>query len=268
MKQEDAIHFQTFGFLQVKQMLSASETAALSTAFEAAMETARNGAEKPGLGETRQQVVPFFDYDPDSFYPLLDDERILDVFDRLLGDDFILTMSEGIIHTGRTDWHHDAVAPEGMFSMRAAIYLDPLGADDGCLSVVPGSHFKELHVALKENIDKVGVSPDDVPGRYPIVNEPGDVLFMNHKVYHSALGNPSWRRAVHINCVQNAGPDASQEHRDWLNRFLTNETKAWGRFYSDRMIQTAGPRRKKMMERAIELGFGTTGEITHRQDLA
>ena len=75
----------------------------------------------------RQQVIPFFDYDPDAFFPLLDDARILDPFEQLLGENFIFTVSEGIIHTGGSAWHHDAYAPEGLFSMRAAIYLDPLG---------------------------------------------------------------------------------------------------------------------------------------------
>jgi hypothetical protein len=49
--------------------------------------------------------------------------------------------------------------------------------------------------------------------------------------------------------------------------FLAGETKGWGRFYSDRLISTAGPRRQKMMERAIALGFGNTGPITQLQDL-
>ncbi|MDE0219545.1 MAG: hypothetical protein OXJ90_09760 [Spirochaetaceae bacterium] len=44
----------------------------------------------------------------------------------------------GVIHAGGTPWHRDACAPAGMSSMRAAIYLNPLGPDDGCLSVVPG----------------------------------------------------------------------------------------------------------------------------------
>lgn len=50
-------------------------------------------------------------------------------------------------------------------------------------------------------------------------------------------------------------------------KFLAGETKGWGRFYSDRLIETAGPRRRKMLARAIELGFGNTGPIFHLQDL-
>ena len=266
MMQEQIRHFEGFGFLQCKQLLSPKEIQVISDAFDSAMQRARGEAAKPKAGEKRQQVVPFFDYDPDVFYPLLDDERIVDIFENLMGDDYIVTLSEGILHTGGTPWHHDTCAPEGFLTMRAAIYLDTLGPDDGCLSVISGSHFKGFREALKK-IDRMGVRPEDVPGRYPLCNEPGDVIFMNHKTYHAALSDKPGRRAIHINCAQNTTPEKSQEHFDWLIGFLQGETKGWGRFYSDRLIATAGPRRKRMLERACELGFGTTGAITHLQNL-
>lgn len=176
MTGEQITHFETLGFLQLKSLFSGGEMRVLSGAFDGAMERARDGAPTPVSGEKRQQVIPFFDYDPEVFYPLLDDDRILDVFEALMGEDFIFTLSEGIIHTGGSRWHHDAMAPEGFFSMRAALYLDPLGPDDGCLSVIPGSHHAAFGSAIKETIGGLGVSPEDMPGRYPLVNEPGDVV--------------------------------------------------------------------------------------------
>ncbi len=268
MTQDQATYFQTLGFLLWPQLLSQEEMATLSSAFDAAMCDARGGATIPHSGEKRQQVVPFFDYDPEAFYPLLDDERFLDVFEALMGEDFIFTLSEGIVHTGGSRWHRDALAPEGLFSMRAAIYLDSLGPEEGCLNVLPGTHFTAFGEAMKETIEQLGVEFKDMPGRYPLRNEPGDVIFMNHKVYHSALSDRPGRRAIHINCVQNTTSEKSHEQFDWLIKFLTGETKGWGRFYSDYLIATAGPRRRKMMARAIELGFGNKGPITHRQDLA
>ena len=266
MTQEQIHHFQTLGFLQCKQLLAPEEIATISSAFDAAMERARNGAPKPKQGEKRQQVVPFFDYDPDAFYPLLDDERILDIFENVMGEDFILTVTEGILHTGGSGWHHDASAPDGFLGMRAAIYLDTLGPDDGCLNVIPGSHFIEFREALNKAIGELGVSPENVPGKYPLSNEPGDVIFMNYKTYHSALSDKPGRRAIHINCVESTTAEKNQEHFDWLVGFLEGETRGWGRFYSDRLIKTSGPRRKKMLQRAIELGFGSKGPITHLQD--
>jgi len=274
MTQEEIHHFHTLGFLHCKQLLSPEEMRVIADAFDVAMRRARGGAPEPelrqgahGYSAKRQQVVPFFDYDPDAFYPLLDDERIVNLFSALMGEDFILTLSEGIIHAGGSGWHHDAVAPDGFFSMRAAIYLDALGPENGCLSVIPGSHFREFREALIVTIGKLGVRPEDVPGRYPLCNEPGDVIFMNHKLFHSALSRKPGRRAIHINCVQNTTPEKNGEHFDWLVRFLEGETRHWGRFYSDRLIAIAGPCRQKMLTRAIELGFGNAGPITRLQDL-
>ncbi len=264
MNREEALRFRTFGFLHCRQMLSPREIDALSAAFDLAMAKAERHRPTPS-GE-RQQVVPFFDYDPDAFYPLLDDQRLVGVFDTLLGEDFILTATEGISHVGGSPWHRDACAPEGMFSMRAAIYLDPLGPDDGCLSVIPGSHFTPFREALETSVEELGLPPEELPGRYPLVNEPGDVIFMNHKTFHAALGDRPGRRAIHINAVQNAVPDR-EDHVEWLTGFLGRETEAWGRLYSERLVVTAPPRRQRMLARAIELGFGTTGRITHLQDL-
>ena len=267
MDRADIKYFQRFGFIQCKGLLSPAEMEAISDAFDEGMRLARKGAPLPQPGEKRQQIVPFFDYYPEVLYPLLDDAKIVDIFEGVMGEDFILTLSEGIIHTGGSGWHHDAYAPEGYFSMRAAIYLDPLGPEDGCLTVIPGSHFKEFGEAINQMRDELGGLPDDMPGRYPLCNAPGDVLFMNHKTYHAALSDNYGRRAIHINCVPNTTPERNREHFDWLMTFLAGETRGWGRFYSDRLISTAGPRRQRMLERAIELGFGDTGPITQLQDL-
>ena len=88
--------------------------------------------------------------------------------------------------------------------MRAAIYLDPLGPDDGCLSVIAGSHFAPFREALEASVEELGLAPEELPGRHPLVNEPGDVIFMNHKTFHAALGDRPGRRAIHVNAVQNA----------------------------------------------------------------
>ena len=228
--EEWVTHFRTFGFLLRKRMFSGEEMEVLSDAFDTAMKTARGNVAEPelrqdgrGYSVVRQQVnntippfIPFFDYAPDVFYPLLDDERIVSVFRNLMGDDFRITVTEGLIHAGGSGWHHDNVAREGYFTMRAAIYLDPLGPEDGCLSVIPGSHFTQFRDALGtdadqrsiKSIEMLGTPAEAVPGKYDLVNEPGDVLFMNHKLFHSALSSNPGRRTIHINATQNIPPES------------------------------------------------------------
>ena len=222
-------HFRTLGFLLRKRLFSGEEMEALSDAFDAAMKSARDNAAEPdlrqddrGYSAVRQQVnntippfIPFVDYAPEVFYPLLDDERIVSVFRSLMGDDFRITVTEGLIHAGGSGWHHDNVAREGYFTMRAAIYLDPLRPEDGCLSVIPGSHFTQFRDALGtdadqrsiKSIEMLGTPAEAVPGKYDLVNEPGDVLFMNHKLFHSALSPNPGRRTIHINATQNIPPE-------------------------------------------------------------
>ena len=273
-REELVTHFQTLGFVVCKQLYSKDEVRAIGAAFDAAMKKARGDAELPDLQQdergnsrVRQQIIPFFDYDPEAFYPMLADERILGTFEALMGDDFIFTVSEGIIHAGGSAWHHDACAPEGFFSMRAAMYLDPLGPDDGCLNVIPGSHTKEYREALVANINNLGLKPTEVPGRYPLINQPGDVLFMNHKCLHSALSANIGRRAIHINACQNTTANKNPEHFEWLTDWLGGQSER-NRMYSDRLISTASPRLRQVLDRAIALGYGKTGKINHLQDLS
>ena len=240
MDQQKINHFHTLGFVVYKQLLTPIETENMSLAFDAAMRKARNDEAEPeltqderGYSKIRQQVnchipphVPFFDLDPDSFYPYLTDERFDDVFRTLLGDDYYVSASEGIIHAGGSAWHHDGVGAEGYFSMRAHIYLDVLGPEDGCLSVIPGSHFTAYRETLTaedadsgaKGISRLGVAPEQVPGRYDLVNEPGDVVFLNHKTHHSSLSGRARRRCVHIN----ARKAANTEDRDDLVDALRN----------------------------------------------
>ena len=218
---EEIAFFRTFGFLQCKQLLSQDETALLTEKFEVAMMTARDGADEPvltqdehGYSDVRQQVgvwdkkqIPFFDYDPDSFYWLLDDERFESHFRTFQGDDYVVSASAAYIHAGGVGWHHDhsETIDDAFHSMRAHMYLDPLGPEDGCLTVLPGSqHRGDYRKTLLDSQGKVtsghnywghfGVPPDEIPGATPLVNEPGDVVFLNHKTFHAALSNRAKRK--------------------------------------------------------------------------
>ena len=150
-------YFETYGFLQCKQFLTVQEVGELTERFDQAMRKARDNAEEPelaqderGYSRIRQQVnsddkmkIPFFDYDPDAFYWLLDDPRFEDYFSHLLGDDYFVGGSEGIIHAGGSAWHNDHnddKHADEFFSMRAHMYLDHLDSENGCLTAIPGSH--------------------------------------------------------------------------------------------------------------------------------
>jgi len=159
MTREQINYFNTFGFFLSKQLLSREEMEVLGNAFDAAMEKACGGAPIPQPGEKRQQIIPFFDYDAAVFYPLLDDARVLDTFEQLLGEDFILTLSEGIVHTGGSGWHHDAYAPEA-----GLIPAHRIAEDTRWLVVALGDHpdVGDIHVSPQANR-----AADSGPGSRP-----------------------------------------------------------------------------------------------------
>ena len=136
--------FDTFGFCRFRELFKPDEAAAFATALEGALARARDGA--AFAGEERQAVVPFIEWDP-IFYDLLDDARLMDVVEGLLGEDCLYTGgSDGNYYVGDTRWHADGGvhADNGVMGpfrlAKAAFYLDPVSEGSGCLSVLPGSH--------------------------------------------------------------------------------------------------------------------------------
>ena len=109
-----------------------------------------------------------------------------------MGDDFRITVTEGLIHAGGSGWHHDNVAREGYFTMRAAIYL---GSARSCGRLSQRDSRKPLRAVSRsirhgsrsekhqDRLKRWELRLRKFRGRYDLINESGDVLFMNHKLF-------------------------------------------------------------------------------------
>ena len=88
---------------------------------------------------------------------------------------------------GKTDWHMDAISglrdSHDSHIVNAWIPLTEASAENGCLTVIPGSHTSGVH---KEPFPE-GFDADAVT----IPMSPGDVLFLDNKLLHSATQNTS-----------------------------------------------------------------------------
>ena len=65
--------------------------------------------------------------------------------------------------------------------------------DSGALRLIPGSHKKALHDALRENLNELGLEICDVPG-YVCKSEPGDVVAFDMRCWHASWGGSEDRR--------------------------------------------------------------------------
>ncbi len=154
-------HFDTFGFIAMRQLFAAAEMELITREFDAAMSKARNG--QPFDGQQCQSVSDWFEGRPVE--ALLEDGRVQGKIDELLGPDNTFKKgNDGNLYVGDTEWHPDMgwdpAIPAGkedpfrlagnmiyhyVPSIKVAFYLDPVGRETGCLRVIPGSHRSPYH---------------------------------------------------------------------------------------------------------------------------
>ena len=248
---EDKRKFDMMGFHVFRQLLSPSEMAELEAAFMRVMGPA---ASETGYDGTRAlHIYPVTEGDA-WFDQLIDDPRINDIAEGLIGEDCNYHSSGGHFYVGNSRWHSDG----GNFfpSIHMAFYLDPVTADTGCLNVIPGSHHLPFHDALdKARRDGIyDFASPDVPGRHPLESQPGDVCVFRHALFHSSFGGWAGRRMLSVHYYN---PSA-----DWHENAVVGSTegrlhymKAGHRVYSEYLVETAGPRRMKRLRRYIDRGY-------------
>ncbi|MET0902015.1 MAG: phytanoyl-CoA dioxygenase family protein [Acidimicrobiales bacterium] len=138
---------------------------------------------------------------------LLEDGRLLDLAQYLLGSGSSYLGSCANLYNCNVHWHDDAIvkAAEGR-NLHALIYLDPLDACTGALRVIPGSHHRgpfgeslrrELAGAEQALPEAFGVRADEVPAVVLDV-VPGDVIVIDFDLLHASFHGGVGRRMVSV----------------------------------------------------------------------
>jgi ectoine hydroxylase-related dioxygenase (phytanoyl-CoA dioxygenase family) len=183
---EQKAHFNAFGFIAVRQLLSPDEVNVISREFDAAMLEDRGG--KPFDGKERQEFYNWYDGRPAVQY-LPTDERVLGPIEQLLGPGYEPSKNnDGKLYIGDTGWHADTGwspdIPDGkndseriagrrarhhyIPSIKVAFYLDPVSGETGALRVIPGAHRNPYHDrlwSLHNAIPRVAASMEDTGPR-------------------------------------------------------------------------------------------------------
>jgi len=258
---EQRAHFETFGFLVLRQAFEPDEMAAISREFDEALAQDRHGQEFSG--EKRQAVFAVVE----KRMPwLVEDDRIYEPIEQLLGPGFVWIGSDSNLYVGDTGWHPDG-SMLGYGRIKVALYLDPVAKDTGCLRVIPGSHRLPLHEDLRPlaqqradpTFSPFGVEPRDVPC-FPLDSQPGDVVFFNQNTWHASFGGRTGRRMFTLNF---GAKPAMSEQIEFLQRTYQGNLKNvrqmqhtdTGRVYDDRFLSSDHPRIHAMVANLVELGF-------------
>ena len=224
LNKEQIAHFDTFGFVFIRNLLDESEINELSLYAQEIFDEHINdtGEKYPGLS-------PFFELNSkmDKFVV---DKRVSDSVKSLLGDGFLWVGSEGnITNKSEHGWHPDRTGTENQLQhrrLKVMFYLDETTQEKGCLRVIPGSQNYQMHTDIRNGTDAPPDSGEDadyiygIKGRdfpaYFVESNPGDVLFFNQSLWHSVYNGFPGRRYL---AMKFAAKPENNEHIESLNKY-------------------------------------------------
>ena len=229
-------HFETFGFLVLRQLFNQEEGAF--------------------TGDAPEQIVPFFERRP-FMSTVADDDRIYNVAADLLGPDFVLISTAGTLHVGDTSWHSGVPPWSTNTQAKFNFYLEPVGRETGCLRVVPGSHHvgsPDLVAELRRQNDSddfrpFGVAPSEVPS-CAIESEPGDVVVFTENVAHASFGGQAGRHRHEIAFMA----DPKTESQVAVIREMYAKAN-YSLHPAESYVNSDRPRIRRMVSRLVEWGF-------------
>lgn len=250
---EQKSHFDTFGFLVLRQAFTPEEIEKITNEADSVWEKERkNSSSKTGAITLDQ----FVERHP-PLLKLLDDDRIQETVEGLLGPGFVWSGSEGQVCVHRQHgWHPDRPGDEEEISylrIKVMLYLDPMDKDSGSLRVMPGSHRLPLHAQIEpENRHQHGdyVKPFDITGPdmpgFPFECRPGDVIFFNQSLWHAMFNGIKGRRYI---AFKFAARPITDKHLASLRHYKKDIFEP-----ADILLKSDRPRIRRMVEDLPRLG--------------
>jgi hypothetical protein len=178
----DIAHFATFGFVVLR---GAFDARPLSEEVDEAL---REGSRASFASVVaRGRYVPMMTERTPVSLSLLD--RCAGLAATLVGAPVLPVRAKCVQYAGDTAWHADS--DRALTSIGCAAYLESLGADNGALRVLPGSHCRDFAHALSSHPARHDVAA--VPG-FVVETEPGDLVVLDEHLHHASVGGAARRQ--------------------------------------------------------------------------
>lgn len=241
------------GYTVVRNVFSREEIASYRKALQAAF--ADYFADGKFVSEKSQRLTPLFHHQPDPFLRLLDDPRVLDLADALLGEDCLFTGSnDGNVYAGDTVWHIDGGGLGAPTTLKFCFYTEPLAERRGCLTVLPGSHHPDFFQSLFSGFyvsQHLGIRDPYIPGATSVPTKPGDVIVFDHRLWHSAWGGSPGRMQFAYSFV--AFPNPAWEET-YLHGYLARINQRHNQqMLPQSLFDQASPRLKQKLGKLYEM---------------
>jgi len=216
LTQEQVNHFETFGFLILRQAFIPEEMEQINAAANELWDGKRQrNPDADDLG-----IAPFIELSPALAW-LAEDDRLYPAMEQLLGSGFIWSGSEGqnsvISPNPRHDWHADRPGARelGYRRIKIMLYLSPMKKEEGALRIIPGSHRDPLHTELhpfqavhgQKDPTFFGQDGAEVPC-YALETQPGDAAVFSQSLFHGVYGKVPDRRYIALKFAARPTSDA------------------------------------------------------------
>lgn len=267
LSDRDIAYYRTFGFVVIPCLLEPSEAVDIGDEIIEAHRDAFGPHwhqwERGGSidGHHLPMMVPHTPYSSE----LVDDPRLLDIAEDLLGRLVVPLHAEGACYFGDTDWHCDDGS--GVSGLKVTMYLEPLSADRGGLRLLPLSAGAEAGSKLTAYAAYQAESAGDVEFTanlaafpfYEIETQPGDAVVSDLSTWYASTGGRhrhAWSGAYL------ALPDGAEERRRLL-RFVARYQDQTGRSFDhdrypvwrDWTAEPVPPDRREAVDRLTECGI-------------
>ncbi|GAB5537628.1 MAG: hypothetical protein Rubg2KO_38770 [Rubricoccaceae bacterium] len=148
-----------------------------------------------------RKIMWFVDYD-DRLRAMASHPSMLDVLRRIIGSDELTMFQDmGLVKPPRIGrekpWHQDMAyfdLPVDTVVAGVWIALDPVGPENGCMRMLPGSHHQGPHVHVRRRDWQI--CDTDVPRNAAVAvpMQPGDALLFHGLIHHGTPANRTDRR--------------------------------------------------------------------------
>lgn len=187
---DQVMHYQTFGYLIMRNVFTPAEIKTMQREFDTAM--ARTDDFTPTDGESTHTHAIMLGDDTPFFASLNEDQRICGPAQQTMGDDAVLWEWQGYRYCmfKGTFWHaNDGDPTFGRYKYGARFQwplFEPVAADTGALRIIPGSHLPEFQWQLRKADAASLLDPIEDVGAVVCAAELGDVVAFDTRVYHAS----------------------------------------------------------------------------------
>ena len=234
LSQSQIEHFNVFGVLILRGVLSEEDVRKLNAEWDAKLTTTTDG----GAQGKKKYILSWPSFGPETPFTgsLLEDPRVNEIVESIYPDGFYGISCNSSSKVGETPWHPDSNF-QYMRGIKVVTYLQPLNGDNGALRVIPGSHRYPIHDKIKQiemrktefdgvkrekKVDSAnsetngGLAIGEVPALICATN-PGDIIVFDFRIWHASTGGAYDRRLLSMIFIKQA---ASPEEEDAVNKQL------------------------------------------------